>query len=39
MGPEEVVEVAELVGMNGRPAAEERRDLVAVAELDDRHAS
>ena len=35
--PEEVVEVAELVGMHGRPLAEEARERVPVAELDDGH--
>jgi hypothetical protein len=37
VGPEEVVEVAELVGMNGRPFAEEARERVPVANLDDGH--
>ena len=35
--PEEGVEVSELVGMNGRPFAEEARERVPVAELDDGH--
>ena len=35
--PEEVVEIAELVGVHGRPPAAEARDGVAVAQLDDGH--
>ena len=37
VGPEELVEVAELVGMHGRPLAEEAREQIPVAELDDGH--
>ena len=35
--PEEVVEVAELVGMHGRSSAEEVRERIPVAELGDGH--
>ena len=37
MRPEEVVEVAERVRVNGGPPPEERCDLLAIAELDDGH--
>ncbi len=37
MGPEEIVEVAELVGVHGGSTAEEPRENVPVAKLDDGH--